>query len=195
MMFGLEMLANIRFPPTFGGSGGRPEVLPLLYLLPVAAMVSHYHHTILECAMTQTLNGEIDYAVGFYTSLIPKACMKSQSPRVKEIRTLLQKWEDHPTNFKAIFVEEWNGTWAYLFTTRREVDAFRSFATVTYDRYEKVFAPLRKKKQIGTKDIQSIVTGLISDTTSFSPQRRTFWKSVDEAWSARQRFYGAMNQL
>ena len=42
-----------------------------LQLLPIATMVAQYHHTVLECALTLTLNKKVAYRIGFYTSLSP----------------------------------------------------------------------------------------------------------------------------
>ena len=47
------------------------EMIPVVQLLPVATMVSQAHHTLLECALTLTLNKIISYRVGFYTTLMP----------------------------------------------------------------------------------------------------------------------------
>jgi hypothetical protein len=47
------------------------DMIPLVQLLPVATMVSQAHHTLLECALTLTLNGILSYHVGFYTTLMP----------------------------------------------------------------------------------------------------------------------------
>ncbi len=55
------------------GSLGIPDLLPALHLLPLATMVSRYHHTVLECALALSLPPahKIDYEIGFYTSLMP----------------------------------------------------------------------------------------------------------------------------
>ena len=44
-----------------------------LHLLPLATMVSRYHHTLLECALALTLPpaSKMNYTIGFYTSLMP----------------------------------------------------------------------------------------------------------------------------
>ena len=45
--------------------------MPFIQLLPMATMGSQGHHTVLECALTLTLNNIVDYRVGFYNSLKP----------------------------------------------------------------------------------------------------------------------------
>lgn len=46
--------------------------LPFIQLLPMATMGSQGHHTVLECALTLTLNHLVDYRLGFYSSLRPR---------------------------------------------------------------------------------------------------------------------------
>lgn len=41
------------------------------YLLPMATLVYNGHHTLLEVALTLSLNGICDYRIGFYASLLP----------------------------------------------------------------------------------------------------------------------------
>ncbi len=55
---------------------GLPEgipnhILPVIQLLPLATMASQGHHTILECALTLTLNRITAYRIGFYSTLRP----------------------------------------------------------------------------------------------------------------------------
>jgi hypothetical protein len=45
--------------------------LPFIQLLPLATMGSQGHHTVLECALTLTLNDLAAYRVGFYSTLAP----------------------------------------------------------------------------------------------------------------------------
>lgn len=45
--------------------------LPFVQLLPLATMGSQGHHTVLECALTLTLNDLVAYRVGFYGTLVP----------------------------------------------------------------------------------------------------------------------------
>ncbi len=168
LMWAMEIIATIIYPSNtksegankvghrFGVVGFKRE-LELLYLLPIAAMVAHYHHTILECALTQTFNSVIKYAVGFYTTLLPS---ETDSPIAEEIRQVLEKWENHPLNFKMILFTEENEEWAVIFTTPKEISAFKEFATMDYDHYAEVFAPLKDKDKIGLSDIQSVLTSL-----------------------------------
>lgn len=55
------------------GALGAPDLMPALHLLPIATMVSRYHHTMLECAVALTIPParKMDYYIGFYSSLMP----------------------------------------------------------------------------------------------------------------------------
>lgn len=64
-----------------------------LHLLPIATMVAQYHHTLLECALTLTMNGIISYRIGFYTSLLP-----ADSGAPPEVTKLLQDCEQQAAN-------------------------------------------------------------------------------------------------
>jgi hypothetical protein len=163
LMWALETMASLLYPPKNGkrtdlAGNDLKGVLPLLYLLPIAAMVSHYHHTILECALTQTLNGTIEYAVGFYTTLLPPDV---EGETARGIRQILQKWEDHPTNFKMIFFDEGTrGLWGVICTTPAEIAAFRTFATVNYTNYATIFAPLKDRPALTLLEIKRHIKGL-----------------------------------
>lgn len=45
---------------------------PLLMMLPLAAIVGEYHHSLLEVAAAMTLRKVVNYSIGFYTTLMPK---------------------------------------------------------------------------------------------------------------------------
>jgi hypothetical protein len=47
------------------------DLMPVVQLLPMATMASQGHHTVLECALTLTLNRIIQYRIGFYGTLRP----------------------------------------------------------------------------------------------------------------------------
>ena len=167
LMWGLEIIAAALYPQRITKTKGKlwgynvkkPAPGPntykkeydLLYLLPIAAMVSHYHHTILECALTQVFNSEIIYSIGFYTTLLSPDC--ADTPTAQKVREVLKKWEDNPTNFKMVIFDEDDGKWGAIFTDKKEVEGFKDFATMSYERYAKVFEPLREKKKIKLNDI------------------------------------------
>lgn len=167
LMWGLEIIAAALYPQRITKTKGKlwghnvkkPAPGPntykkeydLLYLLPIAAMVSHYHHTVLECALTQVFNSETIYSIGFYSTLLSTSC--ADTPTAQKVREVLKKWEDNPTNFKMVIFDEDDGKWGAIFTDKKEVEGFKDFATMSYERYAKVFKPLKDKKKIKLNDI------------------------------------------
>jgi hypothetical protein len=55
------------------------KIRNLLCLLPVASMGYQGHHTILECAVTLTMNDYTDYHLGLYTTLLPRAWWETKT--------------------------------------------------------------------------------------------------------------------
>ena len=55
------------------------KIRNILCLLPVASMGYQGHHTILECAVTLTINDYIDYHLGLYTTLLPRAWFEEKT--------------------------------------------------------------------------------------------------------------------
>ena len=50
------------------------------YLLPLATLVYNAHHSVLEVALTLSLNRIMDYHIGFYTTLLPNGTPAELSP-------------------------------------------------------------------------------------------------------------------
>jgi len=71
--------------------------LPVVQLLPLATMVAHGHHTLLESALTLTLNDYIRYSIGFYTTLMP--FWASWNETTVTIQEQLMWAEDHEWNY------------------------------------------------------------------------------------------------
>ena len=86
----------------------------LLMLLPMATMVRLGHHTVLEIALTLTLNHYADYAIGQYTSLIsPGAPANGLTNRVFQA---LWACETDPRNHRMLcFLDGGNHWRAYLY--------------------------------------------------------------------------------
>jgi hypothetical protein len=55
------------------------KIREILCLLPVASMGYQGHHTILECAVTLTMNDYTDYQLGLYTTLLPRAWWRTKT--------------------------------------------------------------------------------------------------------------------
>lgn len=73
-----------------------PQELPIIQLFPMATMGSQGHHTVLECALTLTQNGIIDYRVGFYSTLMP---IGHNHPTLEK---LFRKYETDPRNVQML---------------------------------------------------------------------------------------------
>lgn len=117
-----EFFATLRRPDfqTFGG------LTPAVQLLPLATMVSHAHHTLLETAIVLTMNGYGDYSVGFYSSLMPFT--KSMDPAVAEVRRLLRQYDQLALDLHVLCFKE-GGRWQGLqYTDPREVLGFQRLA-------------------------------------------------------------------
>jgi hypothetical protein len=75
-VFGLVPLADISgtttdsiyFTERFAGPTGGD---PIFYLLPAATLVAGGHHSLLEVALSLTINRIVDYRIGYYSTLFP----------------------------------------------------------------------------------------------------------------------------
>lgn len=115
------------------------DSLPLLQLLPLVTMVYAQHHTLLECAFTLTLNGYIDYSIGYYTTLWPsqiagKRLKTSVQKRIYDILTIFERdrqnirmmiYDDKPQGQGAyIFIGDGDAKLKNLFTLRKNADHY-----------------------------------------------------------------------
>ncbi len=111
-------------------SGVIPEnLVPIIQLLPVATMVSQAHHTLLECALTLTLNGIIKYSIGFYTTLMPPGLQSA------DLRAAFQTYENHPQNKHVLCYRDPQapgGLGGRVYTDPSALQRFRYEATVGF---------------------------------------------------------------
>ena len=77
---------------------GKVNLDPIYFLLPLATIVGGGHHSLLEVATPLSLNGIIDYHIGLYSTLFPKRGALPESDGVREVRLLLDTYEDHTWN-------------------------------------------------------------------------------------------------
>jgi hypothetical protein len=66
---------------------GREILTAAYYMLPLATIVHNNHHSLIEVALAMTLDGIINYDVGFYTTLRPKGC--ALPPELSKIAEIL----------------------------------------------------------------------------------------------------------
>ncbi|HEX7866504.1 MAG TPA: hypothetical protein VF555_16225 [Variovorax sp.] len=72
---------------------------PLLMMLPLAAIVGEYHHSLLEVAAAMTLRKVISYSIGFYTTLLPTLPKgKTALDQRGAVQTILSAAENDPRN-------------------------------------------------------------------------------------------------
>jgi len=95
-----------------------------IQLLPVASMVSQAHHTLLECALTLTLNKFINYHAGYYETLIPIGGCDTNIENV--FREKAQAATD-----KQLFIMCYRHNFkveAYMMMTKEEIRLFKDVA-------------------------------------------------------------------
>ncbi len=90
------------------------------YMLPLATIVHNNHHALIEVALALSINGVIDYHIGFYSSLLPKS-VKTIPPELVGIRGTLGSAEGSNLNRHfAVFYDTNTGApqiaGCYLFT-------------------------------------------------------------------------------
>ena len=102
-LFGLLRGADISGSASEGASilerWGSDLLHSAYYLLPLASLVYNGHHTILEVALTMSLNKIMDYHIGFYSSLLPD----NAPPELDNIVAALQDAEDRADHFVVFF--------------------------------------------------------------------------------------------
>jgi hypothetical protein len=161
MMALLEVLINILYPPQGQRRVGVidendiTEIIEVLYLFPFAAMVSLYHHTVLEMALTLSFNDpDINYQVGYYTTLLPERVAKRNNKTCRGVYNILKKWENHPTNLKVVYYTEDGSTWGAVCSTEEDLKQYREIASVSkhYNEFDK----RRKKKTISLSDLRAM---------------------------------------
>jgi hypothetical protein len=113
---------------TFGQQIGVGKQLhPGYYLFPAATIAASLHHTLLEVALSLTLDGAIEsYCVGFYTTLAPKGGFP---PELKEAQDILRKAEVDPRNRHLVLwydgKDEGKPVGCILFDKKHEIDSYK----------------------------------------------------------------------
>jgi hypothetical protein len=104
---------------------------PLLMMLPLAAIVGEYHHSLLEVAGAMSLRKVIKYSIGFYTTLLPPLPSgKTPLDQRATILGILQKFEDDVRN-KHILIHYRKNVIAGAFLAEpSEFEAFKRLGTV-----------------------------------------------------------------
>lgn len=102
-LFGLLRGADISGSTAEGASilerWGSDILHSAYYLLPLATLVYNGHHTLLEVALTLSLNRIIDYHIGFYTTLLPDGA----PAELDAVATALADAESETSHFVVFF--------------------------------------------------------------------------------------------
>jgi hypothetical protein len=105
---------------------------PLLMMLPLAAIVGEYHHSLLEVAGAMSLKKVISYSIGFYTTLMPTlpSGVNALSQRA-DIFNILENAEKDPRNKHVLLHYSTNNKIAGCFMAESsDLDKFKKLATV-----------------------------------------------------------------
>lgn len=132
----IETISNLLASGNLDAEGNKINFSanPNLLLFPIAAIVSGYHHTILECALPLCINGYIEYSPGFYTSL-QNSNMK-QAAHGAEIQEILKKYTENNNNHILFFYFK-EFALSVLADSKEEKEYARKNATLNFDKYQR----------------------------------------------------------
>ena len=117
---------------------GALSYLSALQLLPIATIVSQYHHTLIECAIPLTLHGFIGYRVGYYTTLVPRQFVRSHLPgsSIEQLYHLFLEFETDPSNMHAVYGQKLGGYVQYRVGNIKESAIFKKTVANVVENYE-----------------------------------------------------------
>jgi len=123
-----------------------------IQLLPVATMVSQAHHTLLECALTLTLNGFMKYHAGYYETLKPTGGCDSD---IENLFTQAAETALENSLFVMCYRHEFKVE-AYMMMTREEIRLFKDVARMSDSTLlEWKARPLYRNKEDADKMLRS----------------------------------------
>jgi hypothetical protein len=105
---------------------------PIVMMLPLAAIVGEYHHSLLEVAAAMSLRKVISYSIGFYTTLLPSLPQGIAPLRQRSnVITLLQRLENDKRNQRILLHYDKNQKIAGCFIAEdEELEQFKKLATI-----------------------------------------------------------------
>lgn len=108
--FGERVTRNVPVPR-------RNQIIdPILYILPLGAIVGEGHHSTIECALPLVLNGIIDYTVGEYETLFPRDRQRRNAcGSMGAIKNTLAKYQQKNRDKKIIIYYDANGDYEGYF--------------------------------------------------------------------------------
>jgi hypothetical protein len=129
-----------------------PGIDPLFQMLPLATIVAGAHHSMIEVAMPLSINGIIDYHLGFYTTLLPA---KSKHSAVGAISKTLKMAEDEPRNHFLLAWRDKKGVAGCYQFTPDEKPAFEAFRKFTNGK--KLMAIFKGLKEVDKATVEDLV--------------------------------------
>ena len=143
-IFFVSLMAEFVGGEVLASMGISEQDVSTIQLLPVATMGSQAHHTVLECALTRTLNGIMKDQIGYYDTLVPTGgCANAIENLLQEARR--DSWK---ANSNILCFLDNGKLRAYQMRTDIEKHMFRNVAQLGYTQVLvwKAILPLTKRK-------------------------------------------------
>ena len=135
---------------------------PNILLLPLAAIVSGYHHTALEVGLAMSINGYIAYQPGWYSSFQNGEMIKTASGKL--IQDILVKAETSDKNRLMLIATDTEPMTVHVAKNDSDKEKFRKAVTMDFDGYKKWYnlarSPVRNTFSISA--INEATAGLLT---------------------------------
>lgn len=105
---------------------GQDFLTAAYYMLPLATIVHNNHHALIEVALALSINGVLDYHIGFYSSLLPKA-VRNVPAELAGVDGILLNAERDPRNRFFVVYYNLNGVAGGLLLSKEEALALKKF--------------------------------------------------------------------
>lgn len=130
-IFFVELMKDFIAGDVLAGMKITDRDIKTIQLLPLATMVSQAHHTVLECALTLTLNGYMNYHAGYYDTLIPNGGCDRQIENI--LNDAGKRATDARLNILCYYLSPKLKFEAYQMMTSEEVNLFRKIAQMNHN--------------------------------------------------------------
>ncbi|HVY62937.1 MAG TPA: hypothetical protein VHF22_14865 [Planctomycetota bacterium] len=132
---------------------------PIFWMLPLATIVAANHHSTVEVAIPLTQMGKLDYACGFYTTLMPKGAKLCAGP----VQAVLQKHEKDPRNRHMLVFYAGKGKVAGCWVMEeKDLAAYRKLAAAgtLLKRFQGLMGKLKVKGWPAKEEIRALLDEL-----------------------------------
>jgi hypothetical protein len=104
---------------------------PIVMMLPLAAIVGEYHHSLLEVAGAMSLKKVISYSIGFYSTLLPALGGATPMSQRSAIQAMLDQFElDQSNQHFLLYYNSQNKPAGCFIALGDELEAFKRLATI-----------------------------------------------------------------